>query len=124
MTTQRIDWTDLIADAINVEIEYPITQLTHIYNPFRPWTIKSDHPHSTFKIGSILRIIKFNLETYQKTDRPERFIRLEEITEADRDFITFHASTNPATMGSSIYIKIPTKWTKLNTLYLLKTMFN
>jgi len=124
MATQRIDWANQIADVIDVEIEYPILQLTHIYNPFRPWIIKTEHPNSTFKIGSILHIVKFNLETYQKNNRPERFIRLEEITKVDHDFITFHASTNPATMGSSIYIKIPTKWTKLNILYSLKNMFN
>ncbi len=48
------------------------------------------------------------------------FICLEKITEVDHDSITFHTSTNPATMGRSIYIKLSTKWVKLILFYLKK----
>ncbi len=51
-----IDWTKLIADAIDIKIKYPITQLTNIYNPFKPWIIRSKHSPSTFKIGSITHL--------------------------------------------------------------------
>jgi hypothetical protein len=115
--TKREDWEKLIPSAIDVDIIYPLTCFTDVYNPARPWILTKCPNNCRIKTGSLIRINKTNTNILYPNNSPQTedaYAYLEKITNFTKGFIDFYATTDPSVLRSAIYIRIPYKWVAMS----------
>jgi hypothetical protein len=115
--TSLEDWEKLIPFATDVDITYPLTCFTNIYNPARPWILTKCPSNCRIKIGSLVRINTTNTDILHPNNAPQTqdaYVYLEKITKFTKGFIDSYATTDPSVLRSAIYIRAPYKWVSMD----------